>query len=111
MLAIGRKQDLSPAKKFSWPLQQRKEKGLHPAREHFQGLLDEGMLKTPGLKQILCFGATADTLLRNNYDESNTTLKQYQDWPVISVCTLQDMLEQPSRKAETWRELQIMVRS
>ena len=114
--AIGRKDNLSDAKQFSWPLPQRKEKNLLAAQEHFQGLLDGGLLKTNGLRQILCFGDTVSALLQTHDSatekpalEKNVT--QYQDWPVTSVCALHEMLAQPTRKADTWRALQVLIRS
>ena len=109
--AIGRKDNLSDAKQFSWPLPQRKEKNLLAAQEHFQGLLDGGLLKTNGLRQILCFGDTVSALLHTNDSVSEKHATQYQDWPVTSVCALHEMLAHPARKADTWRALQVLVRS
>ena len=121
LLAIGRTDNLSDAKQFSWPLPQRKEKNLLAAQEHFQGLLDGGLLKTNGLRQILCFGDTVSALLHTNDSspEKNASekpaleksVRQYQDWPVTSVCALHEMLAQPARKADTWRVLQALIRS
>jgi hypothetical protein len=114
--AIGRTDNLSDAKQFSWPLPQRKDKKLLAAQEHFQGLLDGGLLKTNGLRQILCFGDAVCALLHTdasthekNAPENNVL--QYQDWPVTSVCALHEMLAQPTRKAETWRAIQVLIRA
>jgi hypothetical protein len=107
--AIGRTDALSDARQFSWPLPQRKDKNVVAAREHFQGLLDGGLLQTVGLRQILCFGDSIGALLSSNDTESN--LQQYQDWPVTTVCALHEMLAQPLRKADTWRALQVLVRN
>jgi hypothetical protein len=106
--AIGRTDNLSDAKQFSWPLPQRKDKKLLAAQEHFQGLLDGGLLKTNGLRQILCFGDAVCALLHTDAsthenDAPENNVLQYQDWPVTSVCALHEMLAQPTRKAETWR--------
>lgn len=111
LLAIGRKDNLSDTKQFLWPLPQRKEKNLLAAQEHFQGLLDGGLLKASGLRQILCFGDTVSTLLHTNTSAPERNVRQYQDWPVTSVCALHEMLAQPARKADTWRALQVLVRS
>lgn len=108
--AIGRTGHLSDVRQFSWPLAQRKEKHLSAARDHFQGLLDGGLLKNPGLRQILCFGENLLHLLATENIDGNT-LQQYQDWPIVTACSLQDMLEQPARKANTWRVLQVLVRA
>jgi hypothetical protein len=107
--AIGRTDALSDTRQFSWPLPQRKDKNVVAAREHFQGLLDGGLLQTVGLRQILCFGDSIGALLSSNDTESN--LQQYQDWPVTTVCALHEMLAQPLRKADTWRALQVLVRN
>lgn len=114
--AIGRTDNLSAAKQFAWPLPQRKEKNLLAAQEHFQGLLDGGLLKTNGLRQILCFGDTVSPLLHTDTPSPEKpalekSVTQYQDWPVTSVCALYEMLAQPARKADTWRALQVLVRS
>lgn len=114
--AIGRKDNLSDTRQFAWPLQQRKEKSLAAAQEHFQGLLDGGLLKTNGLRQILCFGDTVNALLHTTdfVSEKSTPEKhvqQYQDWPITHVCALHEMLSQPTRKADTWRTLQALIRS
>ncbi len=109
--AIGRTDNLSVAKQFSWPLPQRKDKNLLAAQEHFQGLLDGGLLKTNGLRQILCFGDAVSALLHTNDSAPEKTALQYQDWPVTSVCALHEMLAQPSRKADTWRRLQVLIRA
>jgi hypothetical protein len=106
--AIGRTGNLSDVRQFSWPLAQRKEKHLSAARDHFQGLLDGGLLKNPGLRQILCFGENVLPLLATDL---TITLQQYQDWPIVTTCSLQDMIEQPGRKAHTWRVLQVLVRA
>jgi hypothetical protein len=108
--AIGRTDNLSDVKQFSWPLPQRKDKSLLAAKEHFQGLLDGGLLQTSGLRQILCFGQSVITLL-NTGDTDTENMQQYRDWPVITVCALHEMLAQPSRKADTWRTLQVLVRT
>jgi hypothetical protein len=108
--AIGRTDNLSDVKQFSWPLPQRKDKSLLAAKEHFQGLLDGGLLQTRGLRQILCFGDSVSALL-NPGETEPANLQQYQDWPVITVCALHEMLAQPSRKADTWRALQVLIRS
>jgi hypothetical protein len=107
--AIGRTETLSDARQFSWPLPQRKEKSVLAAKEHFQGLLDGGLLQTSGLRQILCFGDLVNTLLNTGETESDNA-QQYQDWPVVTVCALHEMLAQPSRKADTWRTLQTLIR-
>ncbi|HSC76385.1 MAG TPA: hypothetical protein VLB90_09145 [Pseudomonadales bacterium] len=107
--AIGRKETLSDAKQFSWPLPQRKDKSVQAAKEHFQGLLDGGLLQTNGLRQILCFGDSVSALLKSSEIESEN-VQQYQDWPVVTVCALHEMLTQPSRKAGTWRTLQTLIR-
>ena len=109
--AIGRTDNLSDAKQFSWPLPQRKDKNLLAAQEHFQGLLDGGLLKTNGLRQILCFGDTVSALLHENTSTVENSVQQYQDWPVTGVCALHEMLSHPARKADTWRALQELVRS
>lgn len=108
--AIGRTDNLSDAKQFSWPLPQRKDKSLIAAKEHFQGLLDGGLLQTRGLRQILCFGHSVGALL-NPGETEPAHLQQYQDWPVVTVCALHEMLAQPARKADTWRALQVLVRA
>ncbi len=108
--AIGRPEQLANTHQFSWPLSQNKDKTLHAARDHFQGMLDGGALKNTAARQIICFGNTANTLLAHT-DSGSTHTTQYRDWPIITVCALHEMLEQPSRKAETWRTLQILVRA
>ena len=107
--AIGRNEQLANASQFSWPLPQHRVKGLAAARDHFQGMLDGGVLKNTGARQILCFGSNAVSLLSNN-DDISTPTTQYRDWPIIAVCSLHEMLETPSKKADTWRTLQILVR-
>ena len=119
--AIGRTNNLSDTKQFSWPIPQRKDKNLLAAQEHFQGLLDGGLLKTDGLRQILCFGERVSALLHTNTSTPETPIPekiiteqkvtQYQDWPVTNVCALHEMLTQPSRKADTWRVLQVLIRA
>lgn len=105
--AIGRKEQLPNAGQFSWPLPQRKDKTLAAAQEHFQGLLDGGALQHGSrVRQILCFGEQIPMLLQ---EQSHT--QQYRDWPLITVCTLQDMLTQPARKSDTWRTLQVLIRA
>lgn len=108
--AIGRTEKLSDVKQFSWPLPQRKDKSLMAAKEHFQGLLDGGLLQTSGLRQILCFGDSVSALLSTG-ETDPANLQQYQDWPIVTVCALHEMLAQPSRKADTWRTLQVLIRS
>lgn len=108
--AIGRTDNLSDVKQFSWPLPQRKDKSLVAAKEHFQGLLDGGLLQTSGLRQILCFGDSVSVLLTTGEAEP-ANVQQYQDWPVVTVCALHEMLAQPARKADTWRKLQVLVRT
>ncbi len=105
--AIGRKEQLPNAGQFSWPLPQRKEKALAAAQEHFQGLLDGGALQhNSKVRQILCFGEQIPTLL-----QEQSQAQQYRDWPLITVCTLQDMLTHPARKSDTWRTLQVLIRA
>lgn len=106
--AIGRSQLLSDVTQFTWPIPQRKDKSIEAARDHFQGLLDGGLLKRPSLRQILCFGDTVAPLLSTG-DSNDTSPLQYQHWPVIQVCALHDMLTEPMRKADTWRTLKILV--
>lgn len=108
--AIGRAEQLTNANQFSWPLSQHKDKGLAAARDHFQGMLDGGALKNSAVRQILCFGSNTTTLLSND-SQHTTTTEQYRDWPIIAVCALHDMLEQPAKKADTWRTLQVLVRA
>lgn len=113
--AIGRTEQLPDIGQFTWPLPQRKEKGLQAAREHFQGLVDGGPLQNRALRQILCFGEKVCILLANDGNttapESASIPTQYRDWPIIAACALHEMLEQPTRKADTWRALQILVRT
>ncbi len=109
--AIGRTEQLANANQFSWPLSQHKDKGLAAARDHFQGMLDGGALKNSAVRQILCFGSNATTLLSNDDSNHTTPTVQYRDWPIIAVCALHDMLEQPAKKADTWRTLQVLVRA
>lgn len=118
LLATGRTGSLSDVRQFSWPLAQRKEKHLSAARDHFQGLLDGGLLKNPGLRQILCFGENVLPLLVTDGavdsvadNPGSISLQQYQDWPILTTCNLQNMIEQPERKAHTWRVLQVLVRA
>ncbi len=106
--AIGRTQPLSEVTQFTWPIPQRKDKGMEAARDHFQGLLDGGLLQRPGLRQLLCLGDMAAPLLSSG-DSDSTSPLQYQHWPVIQVCALHDMLTEPMRKADTWRTLKILV--
>lgn len=106
--AIGRTTQLANASQFSWPLPQHKDKSLSAARDHFQGMLDGGVLKNTTVRQILCFGSNVTQLPNNNDGSINTA--QYRDWPIIAACTLNAMLETPSKKADTWRTLQILVR-
>lgn len=108
--AIGRTEPLVNAAQFSWPLPQHKDKGLAAAIDHFQGMLDGGALKNAAVRQILCFGSNPTTLLSND-SRHTTTTEQYRDWPIIAACTLNDMLENPEKKADTWRTLQVMVRA
>jgi len=108
--AIGIQDNLPDVKQFHWPLPQRKDKSLLAAREHFQGMLDGGPLKQPGLRQILCFGNAANTLLSHDDLPVATTQQRYQDWPIINARSLHDMLAEPLRKADTWRALQELVR-
>ncbi len=105
--AIGRSTELSPAQQFVWPLQQRKEKSQHAAREYFQGLLDAGPLQNISLRQILAFGEHAAALLQT--DPAST--HHYHDRALVSACSLRDMLEQPLRKRETWKTLQVLLRT
>lgn len=104
--AIGRPDTLDNLRQYTWP--QGRDRSLHAAREHFQGMLDGGLLQT-NLRQVLCFGSAAATLLVTG--DSAEPATQYKDWPVTSVCALHDMLAQPARKADTWRTLQVLVRA
>lgn len=107
--AIGRNQSALPAvKQFSWPIPQRKDRSLEAARDHFQGMLDGGLLQKD-LRQVLCFGSVAAMLLVT--DDGAEPVAQYKDWPVTTVCDLHEMLADPSRKAGTWRALQVLVRT
>jgi hypothetical protein len=108
--AIGRGEALSDTRQFSWPLPQRKDKSVLAAKEHFQGLLDGGLLQTSGLRQILCFGDAITTLLSTG-ETPTGNLQQYGDWPIINACALHEMLAEPAKKAGTWRSLQVLVRS
>ncbi len=108
--AIGRSEQLANAQQFSWPLSQNKDKTLAAARDHFQGMIDGGALKNTAARQIICFGNTANTLLTQT-DSDSTQTTQYRDWPIIAVCALHEMLAEPSRKADTWRALQVLVRA
>lgn len=110
LIAIGIRDALPDVKQFHWPIHQCKDKSLLAAREHFQGMLDAGLLKQPGLRQILCFGKEASTLLVQGDMEAGIALDRYQDWPVINACSLHEMLAEPARKADTWRVLQVLVR-
>lgn len=107
--AIGRNEQLANASQFSWPLPQHREKGLAAARDHFQGMLDGGALHNSTARQILCLGNNIIALLQSDGNSSST--QQYRDWPIIAACTLNAMLETPSQKAETWRTLQVLVRT
>lgn len=102
--AIGRPDALGTLRQYTWP--QGRDRSLHAAREHFQGMLDGGLLQK-NLRQVLCFGSAAATLLVAGGNPEPAT--QYKDWPVISVCALHEMLAQPARKADTWRTLQVLV--
>lgn len=106
--AIGRTVPLSGVQQFSWPISQHRDRSLVAARDHFQGLLDGGLLQQHSLRQILCFGNRSSTLLAA--DDDNPPL-QYRDWPVTTVCALHEMLAEPARKADTWRTLQLLVRA
>jgi hypothetical protein len=108
--AIGIQDNLPDVKQFHWPLPQRRDKSLLAAREHFQGMLDGGPLKQPGLRQILCFGNAANTLLIHDDSPHANSQQRYMDWPIINACSLHDMLADPLRKADTWRALQVLVR-
>lgn len=108
--AIGRMETLSDTRQFSWPLPQRKDKSVLAAKEHFQGLLDGGLLQTSGLRQILCFGDAITTLLGTG-EAPTGNLQQYKDWPITSACALHEMLAEPAKKAGTWRSLQVLIRS
>ncbi|MEZ5436082.1 MAG: hypothetical protein R3E67_05935 [Pseudomonadales bacterium] len=108
--AIGRSEQLTNANQFSWPLPQHKDKTVSAARDHFQGMLDGGVLKNAAVRQILCFGNNISALLHSELEEK-TTVTQYRDWPVTTACSLNAMLETPANKADTWRALQILVRT
>ncbi|HNI36894.1 MAG TPA: hypothetical protein PKZ68_01235 [Pseudomonadales bacterium] len=107
--AIGRATQLANASQFSWPLPQHKDKSLTAARDHFQGMLDGGALHNSTVRQILCLGNSITSLLHSDSESSST--QQYRDWPVITVCALHEMLEKPNKKADTWRTLQVLVRT
>lgn len=108
--AIGRSTELTGTQQFTWPLAQRKDKSLHAAREHFQGLLDGGFLQQKNLRQLLVFGKPAAALLTETIEPFASQFN-YQDWPVIVVHSLRDMLEQPEHKRDVWKALQVLLRA
>lgn len=106
--AIGRDASLPGALQYKWPIPQNRERNLQAARDHFQGLLDGGPLQSTTVRQILCFGPAAATLLASHDDDLPSLV--YREWPVTAACALQDMLDEPACKADTWRKLQVLVR-
>jgi hypothetical protein len=114
--AIGRKTDLPPVRQFSWPIPQRKDRSLQAAREHFQGLLDGGLLKRHPdqkmpVRQIILFGKHIPALLQATEADSTDASFNYHDWPVIVVSSLHEMLQQPALKRDVWKALQVLLRA
>lgn len=114
--AIGRKSDLPAVQQFVWPLPQRKDRSLQAARDHFQGLLDGGLLKQKidqkiPVRQILLFGKTTAALLQESPDVIQSGTLDYHSWPVLIVHSLHEMLQQPECKRDVWKALQVLLRA
>lgn len=107
LFSIQREKPSAP-EAFHWPIEKVAEKSLHSAQEYFQGLLDTGLLKREGLRQILLFGRSPLQLL--GIDENGLHSDRYQDWPVIALPGLRHMLEHPASKADAWKKLLPLVK-
>ena len=107
LFSIQREKPSAP-EAFHWPIEKVAEISLHSAQEYFQGLLDTGLLKRGGLRQILLFGHSPLQLL--GLDDSSMYGDRYQDWPVIALPSLRHMLEHPASKADAWKKLLPLVK-